>query len=123
MASKARVWKSDINLGHSQPLASEIKIEQLKPVRDIVIIQKLPDQTKSDGGIHFVKGDEQECMWGKIIAIGPGCVDIMGKRLNTTNEFKIGDTVVYSSFANEKIHLGFTDYKAILVKDIIAVIE
>lgn len=121
MASK-RVWKADMHLD-SRPLASQIRIEQIQPVRDIVIIEKLPDLKESEGGIQFIKGDEQECMWGKIIAIGPGCVDIMGKRLNTTSEFKIGDTVIYSSFANEKIHLGFTDYKAILVKDIIAVVE
>lgn len=92
----------------------------IKPLRDYVVLEKIPEEKKI-GGIIIASSHDNESALATVVAVGPGYVDHEGHEIKV--EAKVGDKVIYKKYST-------TDYeengkKLMLIKDqdILAVVE
>jgi chaperonin GroES len=92
----------------------------IKPLRDYVVLEKLPEEKKV-GSIIIATAKDNESAVANVIAVGPGYTDKDGNKV--TVEVKVGDKVIYKKYST-------TDYeeqgkKLMLIKDqdIIAIVD
>jgi chaperonin GroES len=92
----------------------------IKPLRDYVVLEKLPEEKKV-GSIIIAIAKDNESAVANVIAVGPGYTDKDGNKI--TVEVKVGDKVIYKKYST-------TDYeeqgkKLMLIKDqdIIAIVD
>jgi chaperonin GroES len=91
---------------------------QIKPLGDRVVIQALPREETTRGGIVLPDTAKEKPQEGKVVAVGPGRVLDNGQKVAL--EVKEGDTVVYSKYAGTEIHLDNEEYLILSEKDILA---
>ena len=76
---------------------------KIKPLLDRVIIQPFPDE-EMIGRIYVPQSDEGRSRKGRVLAVGPGKVDITdGVVTSIPMSVKVGDVVIYGYFAGRKI--------------------
>ena len=92
----------------------------IKPLRDYVVLEKLPEEKKV-GSIIIATAKDNESAVANVIAVGPGYTDKDGNKV--TVEVKVCDKVIYKKYST-------TDYeeqgkKLMLIKDqdIIAIVD
>ena len=92
----------------------------IKPLRDYVVLEKLPEEKKV-GSIIIATAKDNESAVANVIAVGPGYTDKDGNKV--TVEVNVGDKVIYKKYST-------TDYeeqgkKLMLIKDqdIIAIVD
>lgn len=92
----------------------------IKPLRDYVVLEKLPEEKKV-GSIIIANAKDNESAVASVIAVGPGYTDKDGNVVKV--EVKVGDKVIYKKYST-------TDYeekgqKLMLIKDqdIIAIVD
>lgn len=95
-------------------------IEMIKPLRDYVVLEKLPEEKKV-GSIIIATAKDNESAVANVIAVGPGYTDKDGHEIKV--EVKVGEKVIYKKYSTT----DFEDKgkKVMLIKDsdIIAVVE
>ena len=91
---------------------------QIKPLGDRVVIQALPREETTRGGIVLPDTAKEKPQEGKVVAVGPGRVLENGQKVEP--EVKEGDTVVYSKYAGTEIRLDNEEYLILIEKDILA---
>ncbi|HJX03625.1 MAG TPA: co-chaperone GroES [Dehalococcoidia bacterium] len=74
---------------------------KLQPLGDRVVIQPLPKEEITKGGIVLPDTAKEKPMEGKVIAVGPGSLDDAGKRVPL--DVKVGDIVIYAKYAGTEI--------------------
>ena len=86
----------------------------IKPLRDYVVLEKLPEEKKV-GSIIIATAKDNESAVANVIAVGPGYTDKDGNKV--TVEVKVGDKVIYKKYST-------TDYEEQGKKqDIIAIVD
>lgn len=88
---------------------------KIQPLGDRVLIQPLPAEEKTAGGIIIPDTAKEKPLKGKVIAVGKG---IDGKGLNV----QVNDVVLYGKFAGTEINLEGTDYLIIPESELLAII-
>jgi chaperonin GroES len=94
----------------------------LKPLGDRVVVEREEAKSTTAGGIVLPDTAKDKPQKGKVTAIGDGRITKDGKRRPL--QVKIGDTVLFTSYAGDEFKfLG--DKKVLLMRedDILAVIE
>ena len=84
----------------------------IKPLRDYVVLEKVPEEKKV-GSIIIATAKDNESALATVVAVGPGYTDKDGKEIKV--EVKVGDKVIYKKYST-------TDYedhgnKVMLIKD------
>ena len=74
---------------------------KLQPLGDRVVIQPMPREEVTRGGILLPDTAKEKPMDGKVLAVGPGSLDDAGKRLPM--DVKVGDIVIYAKYAGTEI--------------------
>lgn len=74
---------------------------KLQPLADRVVIQPLPREEVTKGGIVLPDTAKEKPMEGKVLAVGPGSLDDSGKRIPM--DVKVGDIVIYAKYAGTEI--------------------
>ena len=93
----------------------------LKPLYDRIVVEPLAAEEKTKGGIVLPDTAKEKPQIGKVIAVGPGRIDEKGQRI--VPEVKVGEKVIYASYAgNEFKHDGD---KLLILKesDILAILD
>jgi chaperonin GroES len=91
----------------------------IKPLRDYVVLEKVPDEKKV-GGIIIASSHENESAVAMVIAVGPGYVDEEGHKI--TVEAKVGDKVIYKKYSTTDYEDAGRKLMLIQDKDILAVV-
>ncbi|MCI1734717.1 MAG: co-chaperone GroES [Bacilli bacterium] len=92
----------------------------IKPLRDYVVLEKVPEEKKV-GGIIIATSHENESAVAKVIAVGPGYVDEKGNKV--TVQAVVGQKVIYKKYSTTDYDEGNTKMMLIQDKDILAVID
>ena len=74
---------------------------KLQPLGDRVVIQPLPKEEVTKGGIVLPDTVKEKPQEGKVIAVGPGKLADDGTRV--AMEVKVGDTVLYAKYAGTEV--------------------
>ena len=97
---------------------SKVSIE---PINDKVLVQPLEEADITAGGIVLPDTAKEKPKQGTVVAAGPGRLLDDGSRAEM--KIKIGEKVIYASYAGTDIKLGTDDYLIMSEEDILAVIE
>lgn len=95
---------------------------QIKPISDHILIEPIKGEEKSKGGILLPQTAEKERPeQGKIIAVGPGRKDKMGKIIPL--EVKPGDKILFTKYGPNEIKIDNQEYLIAKEEDILAILE
>ncbi|HEV3165480.1 MAG TPA: co-chaperone GroES [Isosphaeraceae bacterium] len=95
---------------------------KIQPLGDRVVVEREEALGKTAGGIVLPDTAKDKPQRGKVVAVGDGRVTKDGKRRPL--QVKVGDQVLFTSYAGEEFKLN-GDEKVLLMRedDILAVIE
>ena len=92
----------------------------IKPLHDRVIVERLPQEDKTAGGIIIPDTAKEKPLKGKIIAAGKGKVTDEGKILPL--EVKPGDTVLFGQYAGTEFKMDGSEYLMMREEDIYGIV-
>ena len=94
---------------------------KLQPLGDRVVVEREEAKGMTTGGIVLPDTAKDKPQKGKVVAVGDGRITKDGKRREL--QVKIGDSVLFTSYAGEEFKNG--DQKVLLMRedDILAVID
>ncbi|NCC72946.1 MAG: co-chaperone GroES [Sphingobacteriia bacterium] len=87
----------------------------IKPLADRVVIEPMPAEEKTAGGIIIPDTAKEKPQRGTVVAVGPGKKD-------EPLTVKEGDVVLYGKYAGTEININNKDYLIMRESDIVAII-
>ncbi len=94
---------------------------RLQPLGDRVVIERESAEEKTAGGIVLPYSAQNKPARGKIISVGDGRLLDNGQRNQI--QVKVGDRVLFSSYAGEQFKIGDQELLLMREDDILAVLE
>jgi chaperonin GroES len=92
----------------------------LEPLGDKIIVQRLEAEDVTKGGIILPESAKEKPKQGKIIAVGPGKTLDSGEKSTLT--VKVGDVVLFTSYAGTEIKHEGTELLIMSEEDVLAVV-
>lgn len=99
---------------------SKSKIK-LQPLGDRVVVEREESEEKTAGGIVLPDTAKDKPARGKVVSVGEGRLLEDGKRHPL--QVKVGDRVVFSSYAGETFQVGDDELLLMREDEILAVLE
>lgn len=93
----------------------------LRPLADRVIVQRAEAEEKTAGGILLPESAKDKPKEGKVMAIGEGKILDDGK--HQPMNVKVGDRVLFSSYAGTEVKVHGEEFLIMSESDILAVID
>ncbi len=93
----------------------------IKPLNDRILVKRLEAEDKTEGGIILPDSAKEKPNQGKVVAVGEGARGKDGKR--TPVQVKIGDTILFSSYAGTDLKFDNEDLIILREDDVYGVIE
>ncbi len=94
---------------------------KLQPLGDRVVVEREEVEERTSGGIVLPDTAREKPARGKVVAVGDGRLLDDGTRSQL--QVKVGDRVLFTSYAGETIKIGDDEYLLMREDDILAVIE
>jgi chaperonin GroES len=94
--------------------------KKIMPLGSRILIQRQEAKT-SKGGILLPESAQQKPKQGKVMAVGPGRVDEKGKKHPI--ELKIGDEILFSSYAGTEYKADDQEFLLLNEEDVLAVLN
>ncbi len=92
----------------------------IKPLHDRVLVERIPAENKTRGGIIIPDTAQEKPAEGNVIAAGEGNRDENGKRIAL--EVKAGDRVLFSKWGGTEIKIDGKEVVIMKESDILAII-
>ena len=93
---------------------------KVKPLSDRVVVEAVPAEDVSSGGIILPDTAQEKPQQGTVVAAGPGKVSDSGKTV--AMEVKKGDRVLYGKYSGTEFSFEGTEYLIMRESDILAVL-
>ncbi len=93
----------------------------LKPLGDRIVVEALPSEEKTAGGIYLPDSAQEKPMIGQIAAVGTGKVLDNGKVIPL--EVKVGDKVLYGKYAGTEVKIEGEKYLIMQERELLGVFE
>ncbi|RKY21588.1 MAG: co-chaperone GroES [Planctomycetota bacterium] len=94
---------------------------KLNPLGDRVLVKRLEAEEKTRGGIILPDTAKEKPKEGRVMAVGSGRLLDNGQRL--APQVKVGDRVIFSSYAGTEVKVEGEEYLIMREEDIQAIIE
>lgn len=94
---------------------------KIRPLHDRVIVKRTEENEKTKGGIIIPDSAKESPAEGKVISVGPGKRDEMGKLVPV--DVKAGDRIIFSKYGGNEIKVEGEEYLIMREEDILGVIE
>ena len=94
---------------------------KLKPLGDKVIVKRVEAETKTKGGIVLPDTAKEKPKRGKVLAVGEGRRTDKGELVKPS--VKVGDEVIFSSFAGSEITVDGDELLILGQDDILAILH
>lgn len=91
---------------------------KIVPLGDRVVLKRESAESKTAGGIVLPDTAKDKPQKGTVISIGDGHVTKDGKRKPLT--LKVGDRVIFSSYAGDEIRIDDDEYLLLRESDVLA---
>jgi chaperonin GroES len=102
-------------------MAAKKKGLKLQPLNDRVVVQREASEEKTAGGIVLPDTAKDKPARGTVVSVGNGKILEDGKRSEL--QVKVGDRVIFSSYAGETFKVSDEELLLMREDDILAVIE
>ena len=80
---------------------------KLRPLHDRIIVERLPEDEKTAGGIYIPESAKEKPQRGKVVAVGNGKVLEDGKIRPV--DLKEGDVVLFGKYAGTEVKIDNAD--------------
>ena len=94
---------------------------KIKPLDEKILVERLEAEEKTKGGIVLPDTAKEKPKEGKVIALGEGKLLDDGSR--APFQVKVGDQVIFSSYAGTEIKVDGDEFMIMSESDILAVIS
>ena len=94
---------------------------KFRPLHDRIVVERLDAEAKSAGGIIIPDTAQEKPSQGKVVAVGPGGRDEIGKLIPI--DLKAGDRVLFGKWSGTEVKIDSVDYLIMKESDIMGVIE
>ncbi|HUY34680.1 MAG TPA: co-chaperone GroES [Pirellulales bacterium] len=94
---------------------------KLQPLGDRVVLEREESETTTAGGIVLPDSAKNKPARGTVISVGDGKICDDGKRRPL--QIKVGERVLFTSYAGDEFKIGDRDLLLMREEDILAVIE
>lgn len=102
-------------------MAAKKKGFKLQPLNDRVVIKREESESKTAGGIVLPDSAKDKPARGSVVCVGNGRLLDNGSR--SQSQVKVGDRVIFSSYAGEAFKVDDEELLLMREDDILAVIE
>lgn len=93
----------------------------VRPLHDRVLVRRLPEETKTAGGIIIPETAKEKPHRGEIVAAGKGRVTEDGKV--TPLDVKVGDQILFGKYAGTELKLNGEEYLMMREEDILGIMN
>ena len=93
---------------------------KFRPLHDRVVVKRLPEDTKTAGGIIIPDSATEKPMQGEVISAGPGARNEEGERV--TLDVKAGDIVLFGKWSGTEVKIAGEDLIIMKESDILGVV-
>jgi len=97
------------------------KKPKIRPLGDRVLVRRLEAEEKTAGGIVLPDAAKEKPREAEVVAVGDGRVKEDGSRVPM--RLKVGDRVVFGSFAGTEVKLGDEELLILREDDVLAIIR
>jgi chaperonin GroES len=94
--------------------------QRVKPLHDRIIVKRVEEDQKSQGGIIIPDTAKEKPQQGKVVAVGPGRRND-GKVLPL--DVKAGDTVLFAKYSGTEIRIDGDEVLILREDDVLGVVE
>ena len=94
---------------------------KLQPLGDKIVVQREESEERTEGGIYLPDSAKNKPTRGTIVSVGDGRLLEDGSR--GAMQVKVGDRVLFTSYAGENIEIGDTEYVLMSEAEVLAVLE
>ena len=94
---------------------------KIKPLNDRVIVERVEEEQKTDGGIIIPDTAKEKPQEGEVVAVGPGKLDDNGKRIAL--EIKEGDRILFGKYAGTEIKIDGVEHIFMREDDILGILN
>jgi chaperonin GroES len=92
-----------------------------KPLHDRVLVKRIEAEEKTPRGVIIPETAREKPAEGKVLAVGPGIRDGMGKVHPL--DVRVGDLVVFGKWAGTELVIGGEDRLILKEADILGIME
>ena len=94
---------------------------KIVPLNDKIVVERLEADERTTGGIILPDTAKEKPKQGKVLAVGDGKALESGKR--AAFQVKVGDRVLFSSYAGNEVTLDGKEYLVMTEEDVLAVVD
>jgi chaperonin GroES len=94
---------------------------KLQPIGDRLVVKREESEGKTAGGIVLPDSAKDKPTRGTVVSVGDGRVLNDGTR--SPLQVKVGDRVLFTSYAGENIEIGDEEYVLMSESEVLAVLE
>lgn len=84
----------------------------IQPLADYIVAQTEEAETKTASGLYIPGGAQEKPKVAKVVAVG-----------TATQQIKVGDRIIYKSYANTDVKVGTEDYLLVKEEDVLATVK
>lgn len=92
---------------------------KIRPLRDRILVKRLAEETKTQGGIIIPDSAKEKPQAGEVVAIGNGKVLEDGKIVPL--EVKQGDQILFGKYSGTEIKLDGEEYLILKEEEILGI--
>ena len=91
------------------------------PLNEKIVVQRMEAEDKTAGGIILPDNAKEKPKQGKILSLGEGKMLENGQR--ATLQVKVGDKVLFTSYAGSEVTVDGKEYLVMSEDDILAIVS
>ncbi len=94
---------------------------KLQPLGDRIVVKREESEGRTEGGIYLPDSAKDKPTRGTVVSVGDGKLLDDGSR--GAMQVKVGDRVLFTSYAGENIEIGDDEYVLMSEGEVLAVLE
>lgn len=92
-----------------------------RPLHDRIVVKVEVKDNVTEGGIHVVEFRQKKERCGEVVAVGEGLINSKGERMPMA--LKVGDRVIFGSYAGTEIQIDGEEYQIMRESDVACVVD
>jgi chaperonin GroES len=93
---------------------------KIRPMADRILVKRIPEETKTAGGILIPDNAKEKPMEGSVVAVGNGKILNDGKVRPL--EVKVGDKVLFGKYSGTEIKLDGEECLILKEEDVLGIV-
>jgi chaperonin GroES len=93
---------------------------KLRPLQDRILVQRVEEETTTNGGIIIPDTAKEKPAEGKVVAVGKGKIGEDGKRIAL--DIKKGDRILFGKYSGTEVKVSGEEYLIMREDDVLGII-